>query len=332
MTWHPQVLRDPALSGSEACWAIGCDPGRPTGLAILHCSAEGTVHAASATLRFGKHSTPSGDVITEVGHALITGMTGACLWLPWSGAPGPDPRGEWWEYAGEDMGAVHVRAGTDHAQAQGKRLSLQRVARLEGQIAEAVSQAVALRGEAVYESRQWRKLLDAASESSHTAKGLAMWFCHRHFGADWRAPEGTGDEQSVVWTMEHFSHEAEAVCIGLWHIRQVRQGERRAQSPLPDLAPGRGKRAKRDLSIGEHIAPFLSPEGREAIAEEALRRAGTPLAAPTTTSAPERAPGVLTAAHGALAQEACGNCGHPTCRVVGTEAAGCNHWVSKGAG
>ena len=227
MVWHPGVLRDPALSGSSACWTVGCDAGRPSGLALLRVSSVGEVHAASATLRFGAHPTPSKHVVMEVEGALMAALAmepSACRGSQ-RFLPGDDPRGEWWEYAGEAGGDVHERAGTDHAQAQGKRRSLQKTTRLEGQIAAAVAMTVALRGEATYPAEVWRQIIRAQGAKTELAKALAVGFIERQFAA-------------VV-----SDHEAEAICIALFHIRTLRMGERRAQSPLlPEEPKGKGRR------------------------------------------------------------------------------------------
>lgn len=237
MLWHPQTLRDPRLAGSEACWTCSCDPGRPTGLAILHCAADGAVHAASTTLQFGKHPACSWGLRGTVAAEVMDGI-GAALFA----GPGEDPRGEWWEYAGEDMGAVYEREGTSHAKAQAKRVALQRVARLEGQIAAGVSEVVSLRGEALYPFGEWRALLTAASASADLAKSLAANFVRSHFGA---------------WVS---SHEAEAICIGLHHLRVLRQGERVAARPLLEV-PVKGKRGKRPLPEG--VLRAMAPRGDE---------------------------------------------------------------------
>jgi len=241
MLWHPTPLRDPALIGDTAVWTCACDPGRPSGVAILHCGMTGEVHAATAALKFGAHPTPSREVREAVGAALdLPRMVG-----PWRLAPGVwrgDPRAEHWECACEDVGDVYERPGTDHATAQAKRRALMREAMLAGQLRAAVSEVVSVRGEAVYESKVWRAVIGAAGARKDLAKALAVAFVENHFGA----------------TVS--DHEAEACCIGLHHLRCLRIGDRRAQAPLGLELAAKKRGGKRSLPA--HVLDKMGEDDR----------------------------------------------------------------------
>ncbi len=240
MRWHPLALRDATLIGNKPLFVAAVDPGEETGLTLLGCDRHGHVRCATGTVTV-KHPAAWRPVVDVLDDLLTDAYLHAPEWF------GRDARRLSWDIACE-LSRVHIRQGEATWAQVTAANDLGPTAYRAGTVCAALAYLLGVADEpAAYHPQQWREVIHAARAQKDIAKALALGFVAEHFGAEWPVPDSVKDEKRAEWERDHWSHEAEAALIGLWHLRCLRGTDRQAaRLSLPGGGNGRGK-GKRPL-------------------------------------------------------------------------------------
>lgn len=243
MTWHPLSLRDATLIGDTPLFVVACDPGEQTGLSLLGCDRHGNVRCATGTVTV-KHPASWEVTVIDCSEEVMPAIRDAPAWFG-----DGDPRGLLWQPAVE-LSKVHFRQGEASWAQVTAANDLGPTGFRAGMVCAALSHILGVtceRPTAAYHPQAWREVIHAARAQKDIAKALALGFCRDHFGAEWPVPEKVAADKRAEWERDHWSHEAEAALIGLWHCRVLRGTDRQAaRLPLPGGGNGRGK-GRREL-------------------------------------------------------------------------------------